>query len=76
MTRRNFLRTTGGMAAALLAMNAVFGRFFDVLDIEAVEAAAFTERQGRAVSSSSMCKRITSGRTTIRQGPKPAAKEP
>ena len=46
MTRRNFLRTTGGMATALLAMNSVFGRFFDVLDIEAVEAAAFTERQG------------------------------
>ena len=30
MTRRNFLKTTGGMAAALLAMNSVFGRFFDV----------------------------------------------
>ncbi len=46
VTRRDFLRTTGGMAAALLAMNAVFGKFFDVLDIEAVEAAAFAERQG------------------------------
>jgi predicted TIM-barrel fold metal-dependent hydrolase len=44
--RRDFLRTTGGMAAAWLAMNSVFGRFFDVLDIEMVEAAAFTERQG------------------------------
>jgi len=44
--RRDFLRTTGGMAAALLAMNSVFGKFFDVLDVEAVEAAAFAERQG------------------------------
>jgi uncharacterized protein len=46
LSRRGFLRTTGGMAAALLAMNSVFGRFFDVLDIETVEAAAFAERQG------------------------------
>ncbi len=46
LTRRDFLRTTGGYAAAFLAMNAVFGRFFDVLDDELVEAAAFSERQG------------------------------
>ncbi len=46
MTRRDFLRTTGGMAAALLAMNSLFGRFFDVLDVEMVEASAFTERTG------------------------------
>jgi hypothetical protein len=46
LTRRDFLKTTGGMAAALLAMNSVFGRFFDVLDVEMAEAAAFTERQG------------------------------
>ncbi len=46
LSRREFLRTTGGMAAAWLAMNQVFGRFFDVLEIETVEAAAFTERQG------------------------------
>ena len=44
--RRDFLQTTGGMAAAFLAMNSVFGKFFDVLDIETVEAAAFTERRG------------------------------
>ena len=30
LTRRDFLRTTGGMAAALLAMNSIFGKFFDV----------------------------------------------
>lgn len=46
LSRRDFLRTSGGMAAALLAMNAVFGRFFDVLDVELVEAAAFAERRG------------------------------
>jgi predicted TIM-barrel fold metal-dependent hydrolase len=45
LSRRDFLRTTGGMAAALLAMNSIFGRFFDVWDIEAVEAAAFAERR-------------------------------
>lgn len=46
MRRRDFLKATGGMAAAFLAMNTVFGRFFDVLDVELLEAAAFTERQG------------------------------
>ncbi len=49
VSRREFLATTGGMAAALLAMNTVFGRFFDVLDVELVEAAAFAERQGPPV---------------------------
>lgn len=46
MNRREFLKTTGGMAAAFLAMNQVFGRFFDVLDVELVEAAAIAERSG------------------------------
>src|SRR4029453_10655354 len=31
LSRRDFLRSSGGMATSLLAMNAVFGRFFDVL---------------------------------------------
>jgi hypothetical protein len=44
--RRDFLRTSGGMAVSLLAMNAVFGRFFDVLPVEAAEPAAFKERTG------------------------------
>ena len=44
--RRDFLKAAGGMAAALLAMNTVFGKFFDVLDVELLETAAFTERQG------------------------------
>jgi predicted TIM-barrel fold metal-dependent hydrolase len=44
--RRDFLRTTGGMAASLLALNQVFGRFFDVLDIELFEPMAFAKGRG------------------------------
>jgi hypothetical protein len=46
LSRRAFLRSSGGMALSLLAMNAVFGRFFDVLPVEAADAAAFRERTG------------------------------
>ena len=46
MTRRDLLRTTGGMAAALLAMNSVFGRFFQISGVELFETAAFAEQQG------------------------------
>jgi uncharacterized protein len=46
LSRRDFLRTSGGIATSLLAMNAVFGRFFDVLPVEAADAAAFQERTG------------------------------
>jgi uncharacterized protein len=46
MSRRAFLRTGGGMATSLLAMNAVFGRFFDVLPVEAADPSAFTARSG------------------------------
>jgi len=49
LSRRGFLRTSGGMATSLLAMNAVFGRFFDVLPVEAAEPAAFQERTGAPV---------------------------
>jgi uncharacterized protein len=45
-SRRDFLRTSGGIATSLLAMNAVFGRFFDVRPVEALERAAFQERTG------------------------------
>jgi predicted TIM-barrel fold metal-dependent hydrolase len=44
--RRAFLRSTGGMAAAFLAMNEVFGDFFDVRSVEAAEPSAFRERGG------------------------------
>jgi len=46
LSRRQFLSRSGGMAASLLAMNAVFGRFFDVLPVEAADPAAFQERSG------------------------------
>ena len=48
LSRREFLRRSGGMATSLLAMNAVFGRFFDVLPVEAADSAAFKERSGPA----------------------------
>lgn len=43
LTRREFLRTTGGMATAFMAMNEVFGRSFLVSEAEATEAAAYRE---------------------------------
>ncbi|HEY7128386.1 MAG TPA: twin-arginine translocation signal domain-containing protein, partial [Nitrospira sp.] len=46
VSRRQFLKTSGGMAAALMAMNSVFGSLFDVLQTELFEPAAFAERQG------------------------------
>src|SRR5215468_7110463 len=46
LTRRDFLRTSGGMAASFLAMNAVFGRFFNVAEVEAAETAAAREGAG------------------------------
>ena len=39
--RRRFLAGTGGMAAAFLAMNEVFGRFFDVDVVEMFEPRAY-----------------------------------
>src|SRR5712691_5574825 len=44
--RREFLRRSGGIATSLLAMNAVFGPFFDVLPVEAQDSSAFKERSG------------------------------
>lgn len=41
VSRRDFLRTSSGMAVAFLAMNEVFGNFFKVDPAEAVEPAAF-----------------------------------
>ena len=46
LSRRELLSRSGGMAASLLAMNAVFGHFFDVLPVEVADAAAFQERSG------------------------------
>ena len=44
LSRRRFLQTTGGMAAAFLAMNAVYGQFFDVEASELTESAAYKEK--------------------------------
>ena len=44
VSRREFLQTSCGMATAFLAMNAVFGRFFDVEPVEALEQAAGAAR--------------------------------
>lgn len=49
LSRRDFLRRSGGIATSLLAMNAVFGRFFDVLPVEAADPGAFKERTGDPV---------------------------
>jgi hypothetical protein len=43
MDRRKFLATTGGMAASLIAMNEVFGHFFDVDPVEMFEPAAYAQ---------------------------------
>jgi len=44
LSRRRFLRTGSGMAAAFLAMTDVYGRIFDVSAAEAAEPAAAAER--------------------------------
>jgi hypothetical protein len=46
ISRREFLMTTGAMTAGLLAMNAMFGRFFNIDVVELFEPAAFAEQQG------------------------------
>ena len=43
MDRRSFLTGTGGMAAALVAMNEVFGRFFNIDPIEMLVPAAYAQ---------------------------------
>lgn len=44
ISRRRFLAAPGGMAAAFLAMNSVFGRFFDVDETELFEPLATDEK--------------------------------
>ncbi|MEE9136518.1 MAG: amidohydrolase, partial [Gammaproteobacteria bacterium] len=43
MSRRAFLRTSGGMATAFIAMNEVFGTAFTVSVAEAMEPEAYVE---------------------------------
>ena len=44
MSRREFLRSSGGMATAFIAMNEIFGTAFTVSVAEAMEASAYSER--------------------------------
>ncbi|MGH9822744.1 MAG: amidohydrolase family protein [Blastocatellia bacterium] len=44
LSRRQFLATSGGMAAAFMAMNSVFGKYFDVEASETFEPAAYNEK--------------------------------
>src|SRR5918912_1591081 len=44
ISRRRFLASAGGMAAAFVALNSVFGSFFDVDASEMLEPAAYTEK--------------------------------
>jgi predicted TIM-barrel fold metal-dependent hydrolase len=46
LSRRDFLRTSGGMAAVLLTMNSAFGRWFGIDPVELFEPSAFAEQQG------------------------------
>ena len=46
-SRRNFLRTSCGMATAFVALNDVFGRVFEVAPAEAAEPEAAAERSQR-----------------------------
>jgi hypothetical protein len=43
MDRRRFLTSTGGMAASFIAMNEVFGQFFNVHPIEMFEPEAYAQ---------------------------------
>ncbi|HUF12612.1 MAG TPA: hypothetical protein VMN78_05915, partial [Longimicrobiales bacterium] len=45
LSRRDFLRTSCGMAAAFLAMNRVYGAVFEVGEAEAADPAAAAERR-------------------------------
>src|ERR1700741_238121 len=43
MSRRRFLATSGGFAASFIAMNQVFGKFFDVRPIEMLVSEAYAQ---------------------------------
>jgi predicted TIM-barrel fold metal-dependent hydrolase len=44
LSRRKFLQTSCGMAAAMICFNEVFGKTYEVNDVEALDPAAFEER--------------------------------
>jgi len=45
LTRREFLASSAGMASAFLGLNTVFGPFFEIDPVEAIESAAADERK-------------------------------
>ena len=45
VSRRDFLASSAGMASAFLALNTVFGPFFEIDPVEAIESAAADERK-------------------------------
>jgi hypothetical protein len=45
VSRRDFLASSAGMASAFLALNTVFGPFFEIDPVEAMESAAADERK-------------------------------
>ena len=65
--RRQFLRSSGGMAAAMLAMNEVFGRFFNVSLVELFEPAAYGQRARRRICSCSTTNCTSSAEAGPRQ---------
>jgi hypothetical protein len=79
ISRRQFLASQGGMAASFLAMNEVFGRFFDVSPEEMFEPAAsaatglppnlFTLDDQTHLIRSSRDHRLNYQRRAISQGP-------
>ena len=44
LSRRRFLQTSAGMAAAMLCYNEVFGKIYEVEAVDAIDPAAATER--------------------------------
>ena len=62
MSRRKFLTTSGGFAASFIAMNQVFGEFFDVRAIDMLVPQAYAARARRRASSCSTTRRTSSAR--------------
>ncbi len=60
LSRRAFLRTGSGMAAALLALNEVFGHCYEVVGRRGRRTRRPSRRNGPRTSSSSTCRRTTS----------------
>ena len=62
MSRRKFLTTSGGFAASFIAMNQVFGEFFDVRADRHAGSGGLRRRARRRASSSSTTRRTSSAR--------------